>query len=255
MSSNQHRSGRVRNLSQHFDSLAQAEDREYVSPSTMTEEPSSPEAPKTVFTGEHRVPLRDRLRAMRKGIHARKEERRSSGLLSDSLESMVSSTSPPRTPSPITSTSTSISTSPCTPANNTLTRRRSRPAALPLGACPHAPRKANKYLAVHLDASPKDSSSDDDDCLFDRRATQHAEAVSKRLFVDQATDRHRRRVTAPGAPSPLRTSYNADEMAKLAAELDVMRAEIAAREKEESAGTDDERGPQPFVKGFARFVR
>ncbi|KAI1210622.1 uncharacterized protein F4807DRAFT_422059 [Annulohypoxylon truncatum] len=249
MSSTQHRTGRVHNLSQHFDSLVQTEVRdERSSPTSLAEESSSPKALKTVFTGEHRVPLRERLRAMRQGINGRKEERRKSAGLPNNREDMalLPTRSPSRTPSPLDLDSSYPSTSTFTTTAPPSTPRRSRPSPLPLvDSCPGAPVKSKKWL----DLPASKSGTDADDLLFDRRAHPRA-AVEIAASADKARERQRRRITTPGAPSPLRSSFNADEMAELAAQLDAMRAEIAAKEE----GREDLLTPEPF-KGFERFAR
>ncbi|KAI1106722.1 hypothetical protein F4804DRAFT_354133 [Jackrogersella minutella] len=220
---------RVRYLSQHFNSLAQTEESNMRSPptpvsDTNAEASSSVDAPsarQTVYTGEHRIPLRERLRKMRLGINERKEERRRSGYLPESLQNMVSSSSPP-------------SPSPPPPAGAPTTPIRSRPAPL---EPPRAPRKANRK-SLHLPPPVFAGGCDEDDHLFDRRAnTTEEEVASKRLSVDVANERSRKRITAPGAPSPLRASFNADEMARLGSELDEMlERERLAKEEAERAG-------------------
>ncbi|KAI1461121.1 hypothetical protein F4805DRAFT_313999 [Annulohypoxylon moriforme] len=240
MSSNLHRSGRVYNLSQHFDSMALAEGgNEHSSSTTVAEDASMPDASKTVFTGEYRMPLRDRLRTMRQGIHERKEERRKSGRV-NGLEDMTlrPTRSPSRSPSPLDLNSTSV---PFTPPS---TPQRSRPASLALEACPGAPTKSRKYL----DLPASTSGTDSDDILFDRRAHSRSPleiASSARRSADKANERQRRRITTPGEPSPLRSSFNADEMAELAAQLDAMREEIAAK--------GDEDPPTPEL--YMQFLR
>ncbi|KAI0884715.1 uncharacterized protein GGS22DRAFT_200408 [Annulohypoxylon maeteangense] len=232
---NEYPSGGARDQCQRMKSLTPTGDRnELSSPALATDKSSSPEAPQTVFTGEYRAPLRDRLRAMRQVLHGSK-----SGAPNGPEK-------PTLTPSPLDLNTPS--TSPSIPSPPPPTPRRSRPTPLYLGTCPGAPIKSQKYLNLPISKAGTDS----DDLLFDRRANQPSPtevATSARRSADKANERQRRRITTPGAPSPLRSSFNADEMAELAVQLDAMTKEMAEKKDGEKAE------PETFVMGFKRSVR
>ncbi|KAI2620239.1 hypothetical protein GGS26DRAFT_317639 [Hypomontagnella submonticulosa] len=156
----------------------------------------------TVFTGEYRTPLRERLKARRREVEERAKERRESGSISDHLESMTNSPSNPP------SRSSSRTSSP--PARKPVTPPSRPPSAEYLG--PELRRLLDQYVA------------DNNDILFDRRATKQ-DVDNKRLSQDLANERQRKRITAPPSPSPLRRSYNADEMAKLSSALKALQTE------------------------------
>ncbi|KAI1095454.1 hypothetical protein F5B19DRAFT_345741 [Rostrohypoxylon terebratum] len=242
MSSNQQSSGRVRDLSQHFDNLAQTEDHTVRSSPTETAEAATePEARKTIFTGEYRFPLRDRLRAMRKAISDSQEKRgKTRPSPSDAKDVTLNPVySNARAPSPLDLNCVPLPLTRITPPPPPPPSTPHHPSPLPLDSiCPGAPVKSKKYLKLPADLSGTDS----DDILFDRRAnpcTPVSVAATARRTSDKNNERSRSRTTTPSCPSPLRSSFNAEEMADLAAQLDVMRAEIAAKEAEDPQLTPD----------------
>ncbi|XDG02976.1 hypothetical protein ABKA04_002591 [Annulohypoxylon sp. FPYF3050] len=249
MSSNQQSASRVRDLSQHFNNLTQTEDHaEGSSPAKAVEEVTEPEARKTIFTGEFRLPIRERLRAMRKEINDSQEKRRKSGRFSNGADNTTLNPvySNVRAPSPLDLNCVPLPLTRITPPPPPAPSTPQRPSSLALDSiCPGAPIKSKKYLRLPASISGTDS----DDILFDRRANPRTPveiADTARRSSDKANERSRSRVTTPCAPSPLRSSFNAEEMMELAAQLDAMRAEIAAKEAQE---------PEPTPDLFTRFSK
>ncbi|KAL7624360.1 hypothetical protein AAE478_005923 [Parahypoxylon ruwenzoriense] len=230
--------GRVRDLSKRFDALAASRNEQH-SPQpkpaartdTDTDTDTDTEATQDarvrfadlVLTGERRIPLRERLRTMRQELADRARLRRETGYLSDTLDSMCSRSC----------SSLSLDSLPDLPA----TPRRHR-SAFSEREAPAAPRKVRTFYDVRrlasLDGSrsrsggdgkngDEDDEEEEDDCLFDRRANSRPdEVVRKKLFLDANNERRQKRISIPDRPSPLRRSYNAEEMAKLGFALDSM---------------------------------
>ncbi|KAI1639379.1 hypothetical protein F4809DRAFT_139587 [Biscogniauxia mediterranea] len=157
----------------------------------------------TTFTGEFRVPLRERVRLMR--LSGEPAER-------------------PRTPIP--GPSSPCATMPRTP------RTPPHQATLPsVDECPEAPRKANKYrLLSHKKSSgssegeDEDDEDDDVDILLDRRANRlRASQLGMKLperpqiSIAGANERVKKAAlgSAPARESPLRNSVSRDELTTL----------------------------------------
>ncbi|KAI1381521.1 hypothetical protein F4677DRAFT_460627 [Hypoxylon crocopeplum] len=160
---------------------------------------------KVVFTGENRIPYRERLQKIRRAAEERAKRRSGSGTIE-------AKGSPPRTP-------------PRTP-----------PSLEPFEIeCPGAPRKVNKFLdARRLSDSESDETEDD--------YVDEEQVATKRLLLDSANERHRKGITKPASPSPLRRSFNAEDMEKFGPTLDFMRAELDEHKTTDdaSAGRDGE---------------
>ncbi|KAI4869080.1 hypothetical protein F4820DRAFT_407943 [Hypoxylon rubiginosum] len=222
--------GRVRAMSQYFDELVETQERsvkryrgeqregEADSPKDEVdthEDDTGVCAPtKTVFTGEYRVPLSERLRAIRLDVTDRAHSRRESG--NPSADALVDRTSPPpRTQVPVLPTFTPVR--PVSSSSSSVDPE-----------CPGAPRKvvSSKQHSIAMrrlssDTSPSSSSSscssssdgdyDDDyenDHLFDRKANEPHLVLKKKSFIDLANERQQRGDTAPCTPSPLRHSFS-----------------------------------------------
>ncbi|KAI1388320.1 uncharacterized protein F4822DRAFT_242018 [Hypoxylon trugodes] len=196
-----------------------------------SEQDSGSEDRGTVFTGETRVPFRDRLAAMRQGVQERSLERRRSGFLPLALQAMPSP-SPPPSPRPRRTTRPD---SPFPIARQD--RGTNRPTPLkPSGSA--APRKSPNLERVAK--SNEDCSCDD--TILDRRAMKKDEADSQRDLSNRANRRSRHGLTAPSSPSPLRASFNAAQMASLGSDLQAMLDlhEKKEKEKKERKGEDRE---------------
>ncbi|KAI2632401.1 hypothetical protein GGR54DRAFT_583339 [Hypoxylon sp. NC1633] len=166
---------------------------------------------KTVFTGEKRVPIRERLRTMRQGIRDRALQRRKSGVIPNALEAITS-----RTPSPLQV--------PQTPKLPQLAKFEIE--------CPGAPiKKAKKVADLRGESSESSDSEGSNDVFFDRQANKKDQVASKKLFLDSVNERRRSRNSTPVQPSPLRRSFNAAEMEKLAAGLNFTDADKGAEDK------------------------
>ncbi|KAI2611539.1 uncharacterized protein GGS25DRAFT_519845 [Hypoxylon fragiforme] len=188
---------------------------------------------KQVLTGENRIPLRQRLREMRKGVQERAQRRRESGSITDTIEAMVTvtepTTTPPRNASPPRSASPQIET-PIRPLS--LAHLEVAPLELP-----NAPFKRDGvYDSRRLSSSSSNNNNDDDaDHLLDRRANTHTEeeVESRRLSVEQANERSRQKVTTPSRPSSLWRSFNADDIDKLYSALGRLEGEEREAESRE----------------------
>ncbi|KAI0381486.1 hypothetical protein F5Y04DRAFT_288362 [Hypomontagnella monticulosa] len=174
----------------------------------------SDENSETVFTGEYRAPLRERLRKRRQEVQRRPFERYESGSVSDHHDSMTNTPagspghSPRRMPSPATSKST--------------------PPSRPPSA---------EYLAPELRRLLDRYAKENTDRLFDRCADKQ-EAASKRSSLDLANERHQKGITAPPSPSPLRRSCNAMDTAVLSSALKKLQMEQSAgRDRDGDAGS------------------
>ncbi|KAI1403769.1 hypothetical protein F4819DRAFT_449702 [Hypoxylon fuscum] len=235
MSTNQQRStstspSRVHALSQHFETLASAEahasgsesetddkmnveDKHQLSSKSEGEDKVSVDATheNAVYTGEYRIPLRERLRAARQSIKERAQFRRETGLLS--VDAIVEQISPPRTPST------------------------SRPVSI--AECPDAPSKGKKYSDVKRLSSGSlkgcFSNEHNDDHLYDRQAYKLDKVAGKKLFIDVSNERQRKRTTTPIAGSPLRRSFFEEEMEAMSTYLARALSEV----EDESAGRSE----------------
>ncbi|KAI0831611.1 hypothetical protein F5Y06DRAFT_281431 [Hypoxylon sp. FL0890] len=171
-------------------------------------DPSSDDSPTKllVLTGEYRIPFRERMQAIRQRVQERAQERRKSGVISDSLDAMTSKTSAPQTPG--SRGPTSAPRAPVTPSGSAQAE-----------TCPGAPVKPKREFDLRR-LSWGSESEDIDDYLFDRYwAEKEDNVLSKKKSADWSNERQRRGITRPDTPSPLRSSFNAEEMAKLSAQL------------------------------------
>ncbi|KAI1492973.1 hypothetical protein F5X96DRAFT_293503 [Biscogniauxia mediterranea] len=195
----------------------------------------------TTFTGEFRVPLRERVRLMRL----------SGGPVVER----------PRTPIPGPS-------SPCAAAAAT-PRTPPHQATLPSvdeDECPGAPRKANKYrLLSHKKSSSsegededEDEDDDDIDILLDRRANRlRASQLGMKLLerpqigIASANERVKKALgSAPARESPLRNSVSRDELTT----LDVLFFERLGLDSDDDASSSGGGGSDWSISGESSSV-
>ncbi|KAI1411688.1 hypothetical protein F5Y13DRAFT_200683 [Hypoxylon sp. FL1857] len=199
-------------------------------------ESSSVDVPtkKLILTGEYRTPFSERIQAMRRGEHERAQECRNRGSVSDRLNALAIKTSR-RTPSP--PGSTSAPAPPSTPL---------RPAAAEV--CPGAPQKARKFDRNFLGRGSSCSDGNEDDYLFDRWANKPENVLRKKKSADLSNERCRRGITTPDHPSPLRSSFNAEEMEKISAQLDALSKRMSSETRRTDSPTGYPRRRYPTYR-------
>jgi hypothetical protein len=138
---------------------------------------------KTIYTGESRVPLRERVSRMRDGKIPVLLRLGTPMLSKQTWRSLAE----PRTPPP---------------------------ALPPVPVCPGAPRKGKVY-----ELRRDDEDEDENDVLLDRKAYQSAKRPGSTLL---GVSRRSYAVT-PGRRSPLRKSWGPDQLAKIDAKLQTFR--------------------------------
>ncbi|KAI1765823.1 hypothetical protein GGR53DRAFT_529265 [Hypoxylon sp. FL1150] len=168
--------GRVRALSQHFETL-QSEQEKYAKryrqeiADEAAAEASSPKKT-TVYTGEFRVPLAKRLEDLRIGEKKRADRPRGS---------IEFPSNPPPTP--------------MTPVD---------PKWRLEAECPSAPVKS---LALRR-LSRNSLAVDHNDHLFDRKANRPHLVLQQKSSIDSVSERREKNNTTPHAPSPLRNTFS-----------------------------------------------
>ncbi|KAI0112250.1 hypothetical protein GGR51DRAFT_569033 [Nemania sp. FL0031] len=153
---------------------------------------STPSSSPTTFTGDSRLPFRERMQRMRGGKKGAPAPLRSE----TSTPSKRTSSGPTKTPR---------------------TPRSPRSTLIP--EVPSAPRKGAAYGIRRL--SEYDENHTDEDILLDKKANEKAARQSPMLFD---MNRHRGydtpdRPSPSPSPSPLRQSWGPDELAELSAKL------------------------------------
>ncbi|KAI1780490.1 hypothetical protein F4818DRAFT_395879 [Hypoxylon cercidicola] len=190
--------GRVRALSEHFETLVQSQERsakrsrreaqDEMSDEDVNdaERKASVEVPKrtTILTGEFRTAYVDRLRDMRQEVDERAQLRHQMGYLS--VDDLKRSSRPPRDVSPPT--------------------RPSTPTRVWESECPGAPVKANMHAAMRR-LSSGSSGDDYNDHLLDRKGNKRNLALKNKSHTDMAHERHQKGDTTPNCPSPLRQTF------------------------------------------------
>ncbi|KAI1139663.1 hypothetical protein F5Y05DRAFT_424579 [Hypoxylon sp. FL0543] len=166
---------------------------------------------KTVLTGEYRIPLRERVQAMRQEVQQGRREERQIKDISKDLEALANriyekGVSRVRDP-------TSAPRPPVTPTSSP------SPAA-----CPGAPSKPKRQFDLRRLSLSDD---EDDDAFFDRFwASRDENTLRKKKSSKRLNERHRRGSTRPETPSPLRSSFNFEEMEKMKTALSAVTARL-----------------------------
>ncbi|KAI5864243.1 hypothetical protein GGS23DRAFT_489515 [Durotheca rogersii] len=168
-----------------------------------------------VFTGDGRIPLRERIRSKRQEA-ADRALRLEVGSSSEALGALGNGSGYP---------------SPFSPLNS--------PSFLPplapyLASAKRKVSVQDMYLLSPMNGSGSGSDENaDDDCHFDRWVNMNPnEASRKKLLLDNANARLQERITTPGCPSTLRKSFGPQDMEALSSALNCMMEEHHSEEHE-----------------------